>query len=84
MIRITCPHCNYRKDTTLESMPLGVRLVRCPNCQNEFKIPEVFYSQLQKNISVLNKNMGLSILLTVLFGPLGMLYSTVVTGIPAS
>ncbi len=37
--------------------------------------------QTQKIITVPTKSIGLSILLTFLFGPLGMLYSTIVGGI---
>jgi len=81
MVEIICPHCNYLKDIPAEKIPSKTLWIRCPECEKNFQLPKSLNKQPQKFISIPTKNIGLSIILTVLFGPLGMLYSTISGGI---
>jgi hypothetical protein len=37
MVEIRCPHCNYTKSIPPESIPPGIRWIRCPRCRNKFE-----------------------------------------------
>lgn len=36
MVEITCPKCSYSKTIPQKNIPAGLRLVRCPRCNNLF------------------------------------------------
>jgi len=70
-------YCDFSKDIPLEKIPANARSIMCPKCKNRFDFSDVLPDKNQVTIVTLTKSMGISIILTILFGPLGMFYSTI-------
>ncbi len=78
---IFCPHCNaaIENDGTLTN-----QLVICPICNRQFQMPAPMANSVYVSPSgggamyvAAQKNPGVAIMLALLFGPFGMLYSTI-------
>lgn len=41
LIRITCPHCSFSRETDSARIPPDTRRVRCPQCGEAFPLPDV-------------------------------------------
>lgn len=43
MIKIVCPKCGFGKEVPLKSIPAGAKSIKCPICEEVFKLPRGYY-----------------------------------------
>lgn len=42
MIKIVCPKCNFEKDVPLDNIPANAKNIKCPLCEEVFKLPSQY------------------------------------------